>query len=124
MLHLFSIVPNQPPTNMTMTSTLYSIEVSWNHLENRTDPNFVNGNYYMYYVYYRRIDSTEPWDNIGTKNNTVLIRDLLPATLYGIRVLASVVEGNGIASPEEQISTKESGKRMFLIIRLYFLFLT
>ena len=77
---------------------------------------------YLYYVYYRLLDVTPPtWSVKGfpTTGPNVLI-DLLPGTWYGIRIMASVESGNGIATEEFKVATLEGRTYFHHLIRIVF----
>ena len=83
--------------------TPFSINVTW------SDLNVNHTTLYLYYIYYRRLDVQPPIWTIKGHNTTgpnELI-DLQPATWYGIRVLACIQGGNGIATEEMKVLTLE-----------------
>lgn len=73
--------------------------------------NLTGGDFYMFYVYYREIRKWTPgWEVIGVNNTaSLLLDDLTPGTMYGIRILTAVTSGNGLASDEIQVKTIEGG---------------
>lgn len=86
--------------------TPYSINVTW------SDINVNQTTLYMYYIYYRLLDVQLPtWSVKGfpTTGPNELI-DLQPGTSYGVRVMAAMESGNGIATEELKLVTMEGCK--------------
>lgn len=89
-----------------MSLTPYSINVTWNETTNGT----VNGELFVYYVFFREIKgSPSHWDNFATSNISLTLVNLKPGTLYGLRMTVAILDGNGIASEELEIETIEGG---------------
>ena len=102
-------VPNQPPDFKAESFSPYTINISWPHVGNET----INGEQYLYYIYYRVLKGTDTqrnWQVIGTGGNNITLFDLEPFTLYGVRMTVSSTLGNGVASQEKEVMTLEGGK--------------
>ena len=87
------------------SNTPYSINLTWTPVDTAD----LNGNLYLYQVFYKRLDDSV-WDNFGTRTTEFTLINLTPGTWYSIRVLASNDLGNGIASSFIKIQTIEGGK--------------
>lgn len=94
------------PNFTAVSLTPYSINVTWEEVDNNT----VNGEEYTYYVFYRSIKgANKTWRNIGSNSFNAVINNLEPGMLYGLRMLVAINDGNGIASQEKEIETIEGG---------------
>lgn len=70
----------------------------------------LHGDFSLYQVFFKKLDGNESaWDNFGTRNLSLKIVDLQPVTWYGIRVLAAIDSGNGVASSLIKVKTLEGG---------------
>jgi len=68
----------------------------------------LNGIKYAYYIYYRLLDSpTRLWDVVASVNTSRILIDLSPGRKYGIRMTVAIMDGNGIASEEMEVTTIE-----------------
>ena len=112
--HILPLVPTSPPGTIIANSyTPFSVNITWNPVATAN----LNGNLYLYQVFFKKLYGTQAdtlWDNFGTQDTKLTLIDLQPGTWYGIRILASNPEGNGVASPLIKIQTIEGG------ILLYF----
>jgi len=102
--HYFSLlVPLMLLNAFSKSYTPYSINVTW------SDWNVNQTSLYMYYIYYRLLAVQPPiWRIKGfysTGPNELI--DLTPGTWYGVRVLAAIQGGNGIATDEMKVLTME-----------------
>lgn len=106
MYFFFFLVPNSPPPQVTAQSyTPFSINVSWDAV----NASMINGNFYLYQVFYKKVQD-HTWDNFGTTNRSYQLVGLTPGTEYVIRVLAATHSGNGVASSQIIIRTIEGSK--------------
>ena len=99
-------MPNRPPVFTATSRTPFSIDVDWSAdtLSTSSSTGFI------YYIYYRPLKGQQRnWTVFGTTNQTARLNDLVPGSLYGIRVSVSTAGANGVASIEKEIWTIEGG---------------
>ena len=104
-------VPGSPPLNFTLTPlTSTSITASWEEppLQHQ------NGNITGYILFYKeKLLRSEPYSSIATTDLKLTLFGLKVFTEYTFRVLAYNENGNGIATEERYIYTKESSMFFF-----------
>lgn len=98
-------VPFDPPSFSAVSNTPLTIHVSWTKIPESN----LNGDFTAYYIHYRVVSEHPPaWQIMGSNNLSVVLRDLRPATTYGLRLAAATPAGRGIATEELQLNTKEA----------------
>ena len=88
------------------------------------DATALNGDLYLYQVFFKMLYGSEAetsWDNFGTTDTKFTLVDLRPGTWYAIRITASNLFGNGVASSLIKIQTIEGGIFNFIIARILLL---
>ena len=106
-------VPSNPPSFNATSRTPFSIDVDWGETRGQSSSNTTQqqGQGHSYYVYYRPLKGiNRNWTVFGTKDTTARLNDLVPGSLYGIRVAIATVGSNGVASAEQDVWTIEGGE--------------
>ena len=100
-------MPSSPPANFSLTPlTMSSIRAGWKEIPSGQ----TNGNISGYILFYReKLLRSEPYKSIATVKTTVTLLGLKTYTEYTFRILGYNENGNGIASQERDVYTKESG---------------
>ena len=110
-MSLISLVPSQPPQNVTVAkdnSTSTSLFIHWRPVP----ANHQNGVILGYRVLYRRswkLDKLKS-RNVSALSTTVELKNLSKYTEYDITVLAYTSKGNGVQAKFFTVSTTEDRK--------------
>ena len=101
------LVPTSAPLNFTLTPfSVTSIKAEWKQIPSAHQ----NGNVSGYILFYKeKLLRAQPYDSIATDKLTVTLQGLKTFTEYSFRILAYNENGNGIATQETHVYTKESG---------------
>lgn len=111
---LLFLVPTSAPLNFTLTPlSVTSIKAEWMEIP----IGYRNGNITGYILFYKeKLLRAQPYDSIATDKLSVTLQGLKTFTEYSFRVLAYNKKGNGIATTEAHVYTKESGKLTYFQI--------
>ena len=111
------LVPTSAPLNFTLTPlSVTSIKAEWMEIPS----GYRNGNISGYILFYKeKLLRAQPYDSIATDKLNVTLQGLKIFTEYSFRVLAYNENGNGIATTEAHVYTKESGKFAYFQINSF-----
>ena len=103
----FSLVPSLPPTNLAAYNTSStSLMVTWNPVPQ----GFTHGIVLGYMVLYKRErDVNESYSNITSVVTSAQLTNLDKFTMYGIKVSAFTIKGNGAMTNYTYERTHEDG---------------